>query len=214
MISAAKRERPHTQPAINAYRRRCLIEGAIRSLATHGMAGTTVKTIAEEADASRGLLNHYFGSKDELMAAAFRHLCDGIAEQVAQATRTSDRGTVGRLSAVVEVIFAPPVFNPVNLRAFVTFWHEALGNPEMRRIKHELYSSYRATTAKLFRKAAEERGLAIDAEAAAIGLLALLDGLWLELALDRSTCTPDQARVIGLRAIAGVFVLAKAEGGS
>jgi len=214
MRAASTLERPHTQPAINAYRRRRIIEGALRSVATRGLAATTIKTIAEEAGVSRGLLAHYYGSKDELLAAAYRHLCEVIAEQIATAARASDRGTVGRLNAIVEVVFSPPVFDPVNLRVFVAFWHEALANPGLRAIKHELYAGYRTTTARLFRKEAEERGLSLDADAAAVGLLALLDGLWQELALDQSTCTPEQARAIGLRAIAGTFALAAAEGGT
>ena len=54
--SAGAEKRPRTHAEINEYRRRTLIEGALRSLAERGVAGTTVATISKEAGASRGLL--------------------------------------------------------------------------------------------------------------------------------------------------------------
>lgn len=208
-ISDAAHARPRTHREINAFRRRTLIEGTIRSLAAHGVAGTTLKTIADAAGASHGLVGHYFGSKDDMLAAAFRHLCDVIAAEIGGAARTRGTDAVRRLEATVEVTFAPPVFDPVNLRAFVMFWHEALSNDALRAIKHELYENYRATTARLFARAAAERGLVLDTRAAATGLLALIDGLWLEMALDPATCTPAEAKAIGIDAIAGALALAE-----
>jgi AcrR family transcriptional regulator len=201
----AMRRRPRTRPAIADYRRRTLIEGAIRSLAEHGVAGTTLKTIAEAAGASHGLVGHYFGAKDDLLAAAYRHLCGTIAHAIARLARDSGPDALARLDATVAVTFDPPVFDPVNLRAFVMFWHEALANPTLRAIKHELYDDYRATTARLFERVAAERGIAIDSRAASIGLLALIDGLWLELALDPATCTPAEAKAIGRAYIVGAL---------
>jgi AcrR family transcriptional regulator len=210
-MALAQSARPHTQPEINAYRRRCLIEGAIRSLADHGTARTTLKTIAGAANASHGLVGHYFGSKDDLMAAAFRHLCEAIAEEIGRVARESGTDTVGRLRAVLDVTFAPPAFGSVNLRAFVMFWHEALTNGRLRSIKHELYGDYREMTARLFARAARERGLTVNARSAATGLIALVDGLWLELALDPSTCTLAEARAIGEDYIDGVLARAAAK---
>jgi len=201
----AKERRPRRRPAIADYRRRTLIEGTIRSLAEHGVAGTTLKTIAEAAGASHGLVGHYFGTKDELLAAAYRHLCDTIAQAIARLARDVGPDALARLDATVAVTFDASVFDPVNLRAFVMFWHEALANPTLRAIKHELYDDYRATTAYLFARAAAEHGVAVDSRAASIGLLALIEGLWLELALDPATCTPAEAKAIGRAYIAGVL---------
>lgn len=197
--------RPRTRRAIVDFRRRTLIEGTIRSLAEHGVAGTTLKTIARAAGASHGLVGHYFGAKDDLLVAAFRYLCDAIAGAIGDLARESGPDALARLDATLEVTFEPPVFDPTNLRAFVMFWHEALSNPKLRAIKHELYGGYRATTARLFARAATERGVVLDAEAAAIGLLALIDGLWLELTLDPTTCGPARAKAIGRAYIAALL---------
>jgi AcrR family transcriptional regulator len=209
--AATRGRRPRTRAAINDFRRRTLIEGTIRSLARHGVAGTTLKTIGREARASHGLVGHYFGAKDDLLAAAFRHLCGAIARAIADLARETGSDALARLDATLEVTFEPPVFHPVNLRAFVMFWHEALSNPTLRAIKHELYDDYRATTARLFARAARDRGVAVRAREAAIGLLALIDGLWLELALDPATCTPAEAKAIGRAYIAGVLLARQPE---
>ena len=187
------RRRPRTQLEINAQRRIDLVEGAIRSVASHGLAGTTVQTISTAAGASRGLLAHYYGSKGELMLAAYRHLCDTIAQSMGDAARASGEAAVARLDAMLVAVFSPPIFEPVKLAAFLTFWHEARTNPAMAAANHELYRGYREVVARLFERAAAERGAAVDGRTAAIGLIALIDGFWVELTIDPSAVSDDEA---------------------
>lgn len=54
-------------------RREQITAAAVRVLAEHGYAGTSADAIARAADVSKGLLWHYFGSQDELMAETARH---------------------------------------------------------------------------------------------------------------------------------------------
>jgi TetR/AcrR family transcriptional regulator, transcriptional repressor of bet genes len=193
MDSTQPADRPRTHPEINAQRRIDLIEGAIRSVAAHGLAGTTVQTISAAAGASRGLVAHYYGNKGELLVAAYRHLCDTIAQTMGDAARASGKGALDRLDAMLIAVFAEPIFEPVKLSAFLTFWHEARTDPAMAAINHELYRDYRAVVARLFERAAAERGTAIDARIAALGLIALIDGFWVELTIDPQAFTVDEA---------------------
>ena len=57
-------------------RRRQLIDAAMRSIAKYGYAGTTIETICDEAKVSRGLINHHFGSKEELIRQSYKALRD------------------------------------------------------------------------------------------------------------------------------------------
>lgn len=193
MTTPEPRPRPRTQHEINAQRRIELIEGAIRSVAANGLAGTTVQTISAAAGASRGLVAHYYGNKGELMLAAYHHLCDTIAQTMGNAARASGNAATARLDAMLCAVFAPPIFEPVKLAAFLTFWHEARTDPQMAAINHELYRDYRAVVARLFDRAAAERGTAIDARQAAIGLIALIDGFWVELTIDPAAFEVDDA---------------------
>ena len=187
------RRRPRSQPEINAQRRIELVEGAIRSVAAHGLAGTTVQTISAAAGASRGLLAHYYGSKGALMLAAYRHLCDTIAQSMGDAAQASGKAASARLDAMVVAVFSPPIFEPVKLAAFLSFWHEVRTNPAMAAINHQLYRDYREVVARLFERAAAERNAAIDGRTAAIGLIALIDGFWVELTIDPAAFSVDQA---------------------
>ncbi len=176
--------RPRTQPEINAFRRSCLIKGTVVSLAERGTAGTSIRTIAAAADVSHGLARHYFETKDDLMAAAYRYLCDLISQSIRSAEETTGGAAIDRLKATPRAVLSPPLFDNVHRLAFLEFWHEIRHNATIAVIHRELYARYRRRIARLFRQAAAETGATVNGRMAAIGLLALLDGLWLELALD------------------------------
>lgn len=186
--------RPRTHAEINVFRRRALMEGTIASLARHGVGGTTVQTITEEAGVSRGLIGHYFASKDELIAEAFRHLFTEVGGKVAQeaARRGRERATA-RLLAFPEALFSPKVFTPRNRHAFLSFWHEVRFNDLVRKANRELYRDYIERMTDLFARAAAEQGVTIDARASALGLVALTDGLWLGLSIHDRVMSSAQA---------------------
>lgn len=54
--------------------RRRILDAAVRCLATHGWSKTTVELVAEDAGISRGAVQHYYRTRDDLFAAALDHL--------------------------------------------------------------------------------------------------------------------------------------------
>lgn len=50
-----------------------LLEGALETLRTHGIAGASARSIAATAGVNQALVFYHFGSVDELLAAAVRH---------------------------------------------------------------------------------------------------------------------------------------------
>ena len=60
-------------------------DAAVRCFADSGIAGTTVRVIAREAEVSPGLVMHHFGSKDRLRQACDRHVAHRIREVKEQA---------------------------------------------------------------------------------------------------------------------------------
>jgi TetR/AcrR family transcriptional regulator, regulator of biofilm formation and stress response len=50
-----------------------LLEATMRIVGERGLAGLTMRIVAEEAGVTHGLVRHYFGSRDELVREAFRH---------------------------------------------------------------------------------------------------------------------------------------------
>ncbi len=195
--------RPRTHAEINDYRRQALMEGAIRSLAEHGVAGTTVSTICAAAGSSRGLIGHYYPSKDALMAAALEHLFGQISEQVRSAMAKAGPSAVEQLNALPVALFSPAVFTDLTRTAFLSFWHETRFNPTVKKANRQLYRDYIARVEAMFRAAAAEKGIEIDALRAAQGFIGLSDGLWLGMSIHDDVITAEQVIAICHDYIAG-----------
>jgi AcrR family transcriptional regulator len=187
------RPRPRTHPEIQEFRRKALIEATIASLARHGVAHTTVRMICAAAGISPGLLTHYYESKDELMAAAFAHLFGEVTRKVQKQQAKAADTAYARLKSMPAAIFSASVCNASNRHAFLAFWHEIRFSKPVRDVNRRLYSDYTARMQTLFAAAAAEQGQSIDSESAAIGYIALVDGLWLELSIDDRAVSHERA---------------------
>lgn len=186
-------ERPNTQAEINEFRRRTLIEGTIKSLAENGVNGTTIRSICAEAGSSRGLISHYFENKEELLEVAFRHLYNTVSEHVLEAQAKAGDDPREKLMALPKAVFSPSVFTAHYSNAFLTFWHEIRFNDLVRRANREAYRGYQKRTEKLFEMAAEKEGVEVNSRVAALGLMTMIDGLWLALSIYDGLTTREAA---------------------
>lgn len=187
-------KRPSTQKEIQVFRRLALVEGALQSIATHGLHGTTVQTISELSGSSRGLVNHYFKNKDELIVAAYRHLAGEWENRVSAFMRESGKSAETRLKALATASFHADVLDPKWLKAYLAFWSEAQHSDSLRDVNRDVNTHYRDAVTRLFARAGQEKCCAVDAENAAIGLLALIDGLWLQLAVHTADLDSSRAQ--------------------
>lgn len=180
-------------------RRQSLIEACARVLARVGASGASVRTIAVEAGVSAGLVNHYFAGIDALVAATYRHIGAIVSGALDRAVAEAGDDPRARLHAYVTTSFAPPVADVELLATWVAFWSLVPVRADIARLHDEQYAGYRATLAGLLR----ECGLSeSDLRQAAIGITAVVDGLWLELCLSE-TFSPDEARGIAERQLSG-----------
>jgi len=60
-------------------------DAALRHFAARGIAGTTIRGIARDAGVSAGLVQHHFGSKEELRAACDAYVMNTIRHEASQA---------------------------------------------------------------------------------------------------------------------------------
>ena len=188
-----KPQRPGTQPEINEFRRARLMESTIRLLAEKGVAGATVRAITGDAEVSHGLIGHYYATMDELLVAALEHLFAGVATDVAGQIAAAGEDPIARLRALPEALFSAAIFTETNRSAFLAFWHEIRFNEAVQRANQALYDGYRERVCGFFSEAAAYLGQEIDCESAAIGLIALSDGLWLELSISAGEVDADRA---------------------
>lgn len=183
-------DRPATQAEINTFRRRRLMESTIRLMAEKGVSGATVRAITADAGVSHGLIGHYYPTKDALLVASLEHLFTGVAEEVRRQIDASGPDPLARLKALPEALFSQTVFTEQNRAAFLALWHEIRFNDAVREANRDFYAGYRERVRALFRQA---MGGPKEVEAAATGLIALSDGLWLEISIGAGQADSDKA---------------------
>jgi TetR/AcrR family transcriptional regulator, transcriptional repressor of bet genes len=174
---------------LRATRRDDFVAATLACLAEHGHQGTTVRRIARKAGVTPGLLTHYFAGKDALIAEAYRALATRIAAHFDEAIAAAGADPAARLSAFVCASFQPPNVDPALLRVWFNFWSLVVNDPAIRDIHTETYGDYRRRVETLVKDATAATGQDFSRpglQSLAIGISALLDGLWLELCLDTS----------------------------
>ena len=174
-------------------RRKSIVQAAMRSIAKYGYAGTTIGRICAEAQVSRGLINHHFGTKEELIRQSYKALCDEWAFQTRDMLLETHRDPEEKLRAMIRVSFGPTVFKQDHLGIWVGFWSVIGKSPSLKKLNRQLYIQDRETYQRTFDEIAVKRGKTIDSRRAAISLGALMDGLWLEWSLDPKGFTPEEA---------------------
>lgn len=179
-----------------SVRRRLLIEAATRCLSRGGIEAFTVDRICREAGVSRGLINHYFDGKDELLVAVYQAALYGTMTRHIAQLDAMPKGAhaVDRLRTVVETCFLPDVFQRSDFLVWLAFWSEASKNPRLRTVHREHYDTFRQHFATEIAHVAQARKLTVDAPGLARSFIALMDGLWLEWCLDEHVVGADDAR--------------------
>ena len=188
-------------------RRQALIGATIECLKRYGHEGLSIRTISAQAGVSVGLINHHFPNKDELVAAAYRHINSELIAGMQAAVARAGSSPQARMRAFLEAWFSAPSLEADALAVWVVFWGLYRHSRLIQRAHRETYQGYvsllRSMLADLLpapRSPRNTRGRArtvtaatVDLRLAAIGLTALLDGLWLEWCLEPGTFRPAEA---------------------
>ncbi len=171
-------------------RRDLLIAATLTSLARDGHAGISVRRIAAEAGVSVGLLNHHFGSIDALIAETYHKLASELTTALWQEVDQA-QGPAARLDAFLAGSFSSRVMDPKLLGVWVVFWSLIRHSDPVNDSHEKSYRAYLELIRQLLDDLAASEGFVIhDTRLAAIGLSAMLDGLWLEWCLNPGTFSP------------------------
>jgi len=170
-----------------------LIEATLVCLKRHGFQGASIRKISAEAGVSVGLISHHYSGKDELVAEAYRSITGQVMDLLRDAMAKAPPSPRERLSAFFRGSFSPELLDPQLLDAWLAFWGAVKTAPAINQAHEHSYGEYRTIMRSALAGMAEEEGWEhFDADLAAIGLSALLDGLWLESGLNPGTFTPEQ----------------------
>ncbi len=171
-------------------RRSQLIHATLEAVDQVGMGDASIALIARLAGVSNGIISHYFQDKNGLLEATMRHLLSALSKAVRERrTALYDDSPRAHLRAIVEGNFDDSQVNGPAMKTWLAFWATSMHQPALRRLQrvndHRLYSNL----CYQFRRQLS----ADDARAAARGLAALIDGLWLRGALTGDAFDTDEA---------------------
>jgi TetR/AcrR family transcriptional regulator, transcriptional repressor of bet genes len=117
--------RPRKERKANAdRRRRQLLDAARRSILRHGLARTTLATVASEAGLSQGVVVFYFKSKAGLLTETLRDLYSGYEAFWTAALAAAGPTPRDRIMALIRADFAPEACGPEVLPIWFAFWGE------------------------------------------------------------------------------------------
>ncbi|WP_432009336.1 TetR/AcrR family transcriptional regulator [Streptomyces bacillaris] len=157
-------------------RRELLADALMRLAATQGLEGVSLRHVAAEAGVSTGMVQHYFRTKDEMMTFAFGMVEDRIRARCEAAdTPAAPRELVRAL--LLQIL---PLDDTRRLEGHVglAFLAYAAVKPAMRAGVSEGAGRMRGFIAQQLRQAGAD---GVDPDRAATGLMALVDGLGMQL---------------------------------
>ena len=98
-----------------------------------------------------------------------------------------------RLLAIIRSSFRGQIFNEFILTTWLGFWGAAVSSEQLRALNKKLYADYRKELESVFKAIGKAQGTQIDAKSAALTITALIDGFWLEWALDHKAFSSKKA---------------------
>ena len=178
-------------------RRELLIEAGLACLAKGGILGFTFERICKQANVSRGLITHHFGSKDNLLAAIYETMIGRLLALV--------EGNSGGMDSIIDAVFTDNGEQRKTLRIWLALWGEIANTPALLKAHRKQYARYRAAVESALADLARQRGTHPDIRMAAIMFISLVDGLWLEWSIDPRQISIAEARVACWRLLEPMF---------
>ena len=160
-----------------------LIEATLDSLMEHGMEGCSVRRISDRAGVSTGLINYHFSSMQQLVADTYSHLALTFLNNAVDACAVHEGDPRKQISVFLQEIFASQVMRRRVLRAWVVFWGLIDSAPPIKAAHEASNNSFCRYLESLFIQLDAQRPVNPSPRLAAIGLSAMIDGLWLEWCL-------------------------------
>jgi TetR/AcrR family transcriptional repressor of bet genes len=156
-------------------RREQLIRATLQTIDQVGLADATIAEIASRAGLSAGIISHYFGGKEGLLNAAMRRILRQLHDAVAKRIAAADENPRSKLRAIIDGNFDSTQVNATAMRVWLTFWAASMHDTQLRRLQHANDRRLHSNLAYYFSRALPTE----EAQKAAHGLAAMIDGLWL-----------------------------------
>jgi TetR/AcrR family acrAB operon transcriptional repressor len=169
--------------------RHAILDAAERVFQEKGVSHTSLAEIATAAGVTRGAIYWHFRNKADLFDAMIQRVFDPLESKLAELQAHTNENPVDMLRAIAVYFLERVACDPRYLRVLEISWHkcEYVGEMAVIRDAHlECGNRYLALNETAF-SLARERGFlppAVDPRTAAIGLMAVIDGLVVNWTLD------------------------------
>jgi AcrR family transcriptional regulator len=175
-------------------RRRQILKAAVQVIASKGLCDTGIKDVADQAGTSPALVIYYFGTKDALLAEALAFADERFyaqtAEAVAEMASARDR--------LVELVrcscsVGEPEEDFDEWVLWLDLWARAAHKPDVARDRQAMDQRWRTTIGEIVRQGQAAGEFApVDADAFALRLAALIDGLAVQVVLKDPEVTRER----------------------
>ena len=182
-----------------------LVDATLDCLAEHGYYGTTVRRITAGIGTNVSMVQYHFGGKANLMRESYRHFRHITRENYVSMAATADPDPVRQLETRAMAIFNSRALMGRRLtRLWISFLDLVSADSEMSEMRIEIYEYYVGELADCINRIPAGRGgkpSSTEAHRLAVGIYSVIDGLWLEYALNPSGMSPDEAMEIAMELI-------------
>jgi AcrR family transcriptional regulator len=187
---------PARGPGRRAGRRKtAVLEAACRVIAERGADATRFADVAASSGVPVSTLQYYFGSREDLLVAAFRHASSAeIAALEADVAAIADpREQLERIIARSLTGYQPD--DPEGGRLWIESWHFGIRDAEMRADALRDNTAWRRLVAQVIRRGFESGafGGRYDPDQIAVLAIAATDGMGIPLSLADPVITPASA---------------------
>ena len=186
MSSVALKSAGTRGPGRRAGRRKiAVLEAACRVIADRGADATRFADVAAESGVPVSTLQYYFGSREDMLVAAFRH-ASGTEIAALEAELATLDDPWERLERIVtKALSGYQPDAPDAGRLWIESWHFGIRDAEMRADTLQDYADWRRLVADAVRHGIDQGrfGRAHRPETVAVLAIALVDGMGIPLAL-------------------------------
>jgi AcrR family transcriptional regulator len=177
-------------------RREIFAAAALRVITREGIAGLTVREVAKEAGYTTGALTHYFHSKDQLLIEASELSARLVRDRMARAEQT--RPVIEAIRKVVALALPLTPERRGYWRIWVGYWERSSYDDEVSRVMRLRYDEWRDRLARMLAmaQAAGEVAADVDVQHAAQSLVALVDGIGVQVLLGVGRIPPARQRAM------------------
>lgn len=186
------------RPSVEAERREQILRATCLAISDRGYRGLRVRDVATRVGTSTGTIHYYFGTKRDLVLAAFEYnFSHSIARRRDILDAAGDPAT--KLSRLVESYLPRDAETVLAWRVWADIWAEGLREPLLRELNERVYGEWRQLISTIIAEG-QAREVFVDGDPVqrANALIAMIDGLALQVILGSDSMSLDQAQGVVL----------------